>query len=224
MVVKTDFLVIGTGIGGLTFALKAANKGKVILVSKVGVEETNTRYAQGGIASVMYLPDSIEKHVNDTITAGHGFCNEEVVRMVVREAPDRISELIEMGINFDRDEDGKFNLAREGGHSEHRVLHHKDNTGEVIQHVLTEKVRNHPNIVILEHHFAVDLITQHHLGELVRRDRSDISCFGAYVLNCSTGEVITILSKITVLATGGIGNLYLTTTNPVIAMYPAAGR
>ena len=217
MVLETDFLVIGSGIGGLTFALKAAESGRVTIVSKVGIDETNTRYAQGGIASVMYKPDSIEKHVKDTITAGHGFCNEEVVRMVIREAPGRINELIEMGVDFDRDEDGKFNLAREGGHSEHRVLHHKDNTGEVIQHALTEKAKNHPNIEIFEQYFAVDLLTQHHLGELVRRGYSDISCFGAYLLKCGTGEVITMLSRITVLATGGIGNLYLTTTNPVIA-------
>ncbi|HUS86928.1 MAG TPA: L-aspartate oxidase [Bacteroidales bacterium] len=217
MVLETDFLVIGSGIGGLTFALEAAESGKVTIVSKVGIGETNTRYAQGGIASVMYQPDTIEKHVKDTIAAGHGFCNEEVVRMVIKEAPCRINELVEMGINFDRDKDGKFNLAREGGHSEHRILHHKDNTGEVIQDVLTRKAQNHPNIRIFEYHFAVDLLTQHHLGELVRRGHSDISCFGAYLLNCGTGEVITMLSRVTVLATGGIGNLYLTTTNPVIA-------
>jgi len=217
MAEHTDFLVIGTGIAGLTFALKAAEKGKVHLVSKVNIAETNTNYAQGGIASVMYHPDSFEKHVKDTIDAGHGFCNEEVVRMVVSEAPERIHELIAMGVKFDRNSDGKYDLAREGGHTEHRILHHKDNTGEIIQKTLTEKVRKHPNIKIHENHFAVDLITQHHLGEIVNRSRKDIRCYGAYILDTRSNRVDTVLSKITVVATGGIGNLYHITTNPVIA-------
>lgn len=214
---RTDFLVIGSGIAGLSFALKAADHGKVTIISKATIEESNTRYAQGGIASVMDKPDSFEKHVHDTMVAGHGFCNEEVVRMVVSEGPQRIAELVEMGVNFDRRNDGSFDLAREGGHSEYRVLHHKDNTGEAIQLVMTDLVRHHPNIEVLENHFAIDLLTQHHLGELVRRSREDIECFGAYILDCNTGDVKTILSKVTILATGGIGNLYQTTTNPEIA-------
>ena len=218
MVRKTDFLVIGTGIAGLSFALKAAAKGKVCLVSKVNIDETNTRYAQGGIASVMYEPDSLEKHVSDTVKAGHGFCNEEVVRMVVSEAPERISEMVSMGVKFDRRRDGRYDLAREGGHTEHRILHHKDNTGEIIQETLSSRVRKHPNIDIYEEHFAVDLITQHHLGERnINRSRKDIRCYGAYVLDTGSRETLTFLSKITVLATGGIGNLYQTTTNPLIA-------
>ncbi len=217
MIRKTDFLVIGSGIAGLSFALKAAEKGKVCIISKVDISETNTKYAQGGIASVMYQPDSFEKHVKDTIKAGHGFCNEEVVRMVVSEAPGRISELISMGVDFDRNSDGLYDLAREGGHTEHRILHHKDNTGEIIEKALVRKVKDNPNITIYENHFAVDLITQHHLGELVKRSRNDIKCFGAYVMNTKTNEVKTVLSKVTVVATGGIGNLYQTTTNPVIA-------
>ncbi|MEE4215160.1 MAG: FAD-dependent oxidoreductase, partial [Bacteroidales bacterium] len=128
MVKKADFLVIGSGMAGLSFALKAAEKGKVCLISKVELDESNTKYAQGGIASVMYHPDSFEKHVEDTINAGHGFCREEVVRMVVSEAPDRIKELIDMGVKFDRDSNGRYDLAREGGHTEYRILHHKDNT------------------------------------------------------------------------------------------------
>ncbi|MDT8402129.1 MAG: L-aspartate oxidase [Bacteroidales bacterium] len=217
MVKKTDFLVIGSGIAGLSFALKAAEKGRVCLISKVELDESNTKYAQGGIASVMYQPDSFEKHIEDTIGAGHGFCNEEVVRMVVSEAPERIRELIDSGVKFDRDDTGRYDLAREGGHTEHRILHHKDNTGEVIEETLAAKVRSHPGIEIFEKHFAVDIITQHHLGEKVTRARKDIRCFGAYIFNTETREVSSFLSKITVLATGGIGNLYQTTTNPEIA-------
>lgn len=217
MAEKTDFLVIGSGIAGLSFALKAAERGKVCLISKVNIDETNTRYAQGGIASVMYSPDTIEKHVRDTIAAGRGICNEEVVRMVVGEAPERIRELVEMGVDFDRTSEGRYDLAREGGHTEHRILHHKDNTGEVIEKTLIEKVRNHPKIQIRENHFAVDLITQHHLGEVVDRTKKDIQCYGAYIFDTKDNEVSTVLSKVTVVATGGIGNLYHTTTNPVIA-------
>jgi L-aspartate oxidase len=217
MVKKTDFLVIGSGMAGLSFALKAAEEGSVCLISKVGLDESNTKYAQGGIASVTYHPDSFEKHVEDTMKAGHGYCREEVVRMVVSEAPDRIRELIDMGVKFDRDSNGRYDLAREGGHTEHRILHHKDNTGEIIEKTLVDKVRSHPGIEIFEHHFAVDIITQHHLGEKVTRDRKDIACFGAYIFNTETREVSTFLAKITMLATGGIGNLYHTTTNPLIA-------
>ncbi|MCF8223785.1 MAG: L-aspartate oxidase [Bacteroidales bacterium] len=217
MVKNTDFLVVGSGIAGLSFALKAAEKGRVCLASKVSIDETNTKYAQGGIASVMYEPDSFEKHIKDTLIAGRGFSDEDVVRMVVSESPDRINELVSMGVVFDRNSDGKYDLAREGGHTEHRILHHKDNTGEIIQETLSDKVRNHPNIDIYEHHFAVDLITQHHFGEEVNRRREDIRCYGAYVLDTESNKVFTVLSKITVLATGGIGNLYQTTTNPVIA-------
>jgi len=217
MAVEVDYLVIGSGIAGLSFALKAANSGKVILIAKDNLNETNTMYAQGGIASVMYKPDSTEKHIEDTLIAGAGFCNEEVVRTVVREAPDRINELVDLGIEFDKLSDGKFSLGREGGHSEKRILHHKDKTGEAIQTVLSNRVKSHPNIEVRENFLAIDLLTQHHLGDLVKRSREDIECYGAYVLDRSSREVITILSKITVVATGGIGNLYQTSTNPEIA-------
>ena len=129
MKVRCDFLVIGSGMGGLNFALKAAKFGKVCLVSKTNLEETNTHYAQGGIAAVMYPPDNFEKHVQDTLVAGAGYCNEEVVRMVVQEAPERIREFLEMGMDFDRKPDGTLDLAMEGGHTQHRLLHHKDSTG-----------------------------------------------------------------------------------------------
>ncbi|MFW5720757.1 MAG: FAD-dependent oxidoreductase, partial [Bacteroidota bacterium] len=206
MVRKTDFLVIGTGIAGLSYALKVAEHGKVILISKTDVQETNTKYAQGGIAAVTYQPDNYEKHIKDTLIAGDGLCNKEVVEMVVREAPAQIKQLIDWGVKFDRNEKGKYDLGREGGHSEYRVLHHKDNTGEEIQNSLVRQVRANPNIEILEFHFAVDIITQHHLGKLVKRSQKDTECFGAYVLDLKTDQVHTFLSKTTLIATGGTGN------------------
>ena len=214
---KTDFLVIGSGIAGLTFALKAVKYGKVTIVTKANLEDTNTRYAQGGIAAVFSEPDNFEKHISDTLIAGGGICNEDVVRMVVQEAPDRIKDLINMGVSFDKKEDGTYDLAKEGGHTEYRILHHKDKTGESIQKSLMEKVRNEAKIEILEHHFAIEILTQHHLGEIVKRNYPDIKCFGAYVADLVNQNVITLLSKVTVVATGGIGNVYLTTTNPEIA-------
>ncbi len=212
-----DFLVIGSGLGGLSFALKVAEYGKVCLITKSELEETNTRYAQGGIAAVTYEPDSHEKHVKDTLIAGDHLCNEEVVRMVVKEGPSQIGELIQWGTKFDKSSSGKYDLAREGGHSEHRILHHKDNTGQEIQRALSAQIRQHPGIDLLEHYFAVDLITQHHMGKLVKRHLTDIECYGVYVLNLETERVVRILSKTTLLASGGAGHLYSTTTNPPIA-------
>ncbi len=214
---KVDFLVIGSGLAGLSYALKVADHGKVCLITKARLEETNTRYAQGGIAAVTYEPDNYEKHVKDTLIAGAGLCKEEVVRMVVSEAPEQIRQLISWGTHFDRESSGKYDLAREGGHSEHRILHYKDQTGEEIQRALSERVRAHKNIEILEEHFAIDLITQHHLGRLVKRYYRDIECYGAYVLDLSSHEIKKILSRVTLLATGGAGNLYHTTTNPAVA-------
>ena len=214
---KTDFLVIGSGIAGLTFALKASRFGKVSIVTKAGIKDSNTMYAQGGIAAVFSEPDNFEKHINDTLIAGDGFCNEEIVRMVVQEAPDRIKDLIDIGVSFDRKEDGTYDLAKEGGHSEYRILHSKDRTGEVIQNRLVEQVKNSPNIEIFENHFAIEILTQHHLGEVLKKNYPDIKCFGAYVADFLNQRVITFLSKITVIATGGMGNVYMTTTNPEIA-------
>ncbi len=213
----TDFLVIGTGIAGLSFALKVADKAKVVVVCKSSVDETNTSFAQGGIASVMYDPDNFEKHVQDTLVCGDGMCDEEVVRMVVASAPQQIKQLVQWGVKFDRSATGEYDLAREGGHSEHRILHHKDNTGEAIEQALIKQIKKHPNIQLLEHHFAVDLLTQHHLGKEVRRRDGNIECYGAYILNLKTQEVYTFLSRATIVATGGLGNLYHTTTNPPIA-------
>jgi L-aspartate oxidase len=190
---KYDFLVIGSGLGGLSFALKAASHGTVCLISKAEMEETNTRYAQGGIAAVTYEPDSHAKHVEDTLVAGDHLCNEEVVKMVVREGPEQIRELIQWGTKFDKQSSGKYDLAREGGHSEHRILHHKDNTGQEIQRALSIQVRKHPKIELLENHFAVDLITQHHLGKLVKRHLANIECYGAYILDLETEQVHSII-------------------------------
>jgi L-aspartate oxidase len=214
---RTDFLVLGSGIAGLTFALKASKFGKVTVVTKANIDDTNTRYAQGGIAAVFSEPDNFEKHIHDTLVAGAGCCDEAVVRMVVSEAPDRIKDLIDLGVSFDKRDDGTYDLAREGGHSEYRILHHKDRTGEAIQNTLMKRVKKDPNIEIFEHHFAIELLTQHHLGEVVKRNYPDIKCFGAYVADLINQRVITILSRVTIVATGGIGNVYLTTTNPEIA-------
>ncbi|MBS3770782.1 MAG: L-aspartate oxidase [Bacteroidales bacterium] len=212
-----DFLVLGSGIAGLAYALKVAGKGKVGLITKTHLQETNTKYAQGGIASVIYEPDDFEKHIQDTLVAGDGLCDREVVEMVVKEASSQIEKLIEWGVEFDRGENGQYDLGREGGHSNPRVLHHKDHTGQEIENKLVQQVWQHPDIEIMEYHFAVELITQHHLGKKVTRANSDIECYGAYVMDLETSEVTTVLSKVTVVATGGVGNLYETTTNPSIA-------
>ncbi len=214
---QVDFLIIGSGAAGLSYALKVAEHGKVLIITKGLLDESNTNFAQGGISAVTYDPDSFEKHVQDTLVCGAGMCNEEVVRMVVREAPEQIEQLVQWGANFDRDDEGRYDLAREGGHSEHRILHHKDATGAEIQRSLVQQVRSHKNIEVLEHHFAIDLITQHHLGKMVRRYTTDIDCYGAYVLDLKKQKVATFLAKITVLATGGTGNVYHTTTNPAVA-------
>ena len=214
---KTDFLVIGSGSAGLSFALKAAEYGHVTVVTKGELVECNTNYAQGGICSVTYEPDTFEKHIEDTLVCGAGRCDREAVELVVRNAPEAASDLIGWGVQFDKREDGRFDLHREGGHSEHRILHHSDMTGAEIERALIERVREHKNITVLEHHFAIDLLTQHHLGEIVTRHTRGLACFGAYVLNTDTDEILTVLAKFTVVAAGGCGNLYNTTTNPVVA-------
>ncbi len=218
---KTDFLVIGSGIAALTFALKVADNFsdlKVTIITKDDKLESNTKYAQGGIATVLneVKNDSFAQHFKDTILAGDGLCNEEVVKMVVEEAPIRLEELLEWGVNFDKSSNGEFSLGKEGGHSQNRILHHKDITGFEIIRALLKKVSLKSNIEVFEHHFALELITQHHVGQQVDRD-SNISCYGAYVLDTKFNKVKRITSKITMLATGGIGQVYKTTTNPKIA-------
>ena len=220
MIRKFDFLIIGSGVAGMSYALKVADagKGKVALVCKTTLEEANTAKAQGGIASVTnLLVDNFEKHIEDTMIAGDFISDPAAVEQVVRNAPAGIRDLVKWGVNFDKKEDGEFDLHREGGHSEFRILHHADDTGAEIQRGLMEAVRRHPNIEILENHFAVEIITQHHLGIRVTRRTPDIECYGAYVLHPDTGKVDTYLSRITLVATGGTGAIYAATSNPNIA-------
>ncbi len=216
---RYDYLVIGSGIAGMSFALKAARRGKsVAIICKTTLEEANTYYAQGGVASVTNLEvDNFEKHIHDTMVAGDWLSDPRAVEQVVRNAPAQIRELIGWGVDFDKKENGDFDLHREGGHSEFRILHHADNTGAEIQLSLVKRVRETPGIDVYDHHFAVEIITQHHLGKIVTRRTPDITCYGAYILNEETGRVDTFLARVTVMATGGVGAVYTTTTNPLVA-------
>ena len=214
---QVDFLVIGSGIAGLTYALKVADKGSVCIVTKDIPEESNTSYAQGGIAGVWDDSDSVEKHIADTLDAGADLNNKEIVKIVATEAKERIEELIEYGARFDKNKLGKYDLAKEGGHSNSRILHHKDVTGKEIRRALLSQIQNNDNIEVLDHHFAIDVITEHHLGISITRKNSDVSCFGAYVLDKKQGVINTVLAKNTVMATGGAGVVYSSTTNPIIA-------
>ncbi len=212
---KFDFLVLGSGIAGLSFALKAARLGKVAIVTKKTSAESNTNYAQGGIASVTSKEDSFEMHVRDTLEAGAGLCHEAVVRTIVEEGPARIAELIEFGMRFtEREHNGakELDLGREGGHSKRRILHAKDVTGREIERALLAAVAAQPNIQIFENHFTIDLITTKKLG-LKKANR----CIGAYVLDKKANRVETFAARTVLLATGGCGKVYLYTTNPDIA-------
>ena len=220
MIHKFDFLIIGGGIAGLTYALSVANreKGRVALICKTSLNETNTAKAQGGIASVTNLTvDNYEKHINDTMVAGDNISDPLAVRQVVCNAPSAIQTLVDWGVNFDKHQDGTYDLHREGGHSDFRILHHADDTGFEIQRGLMDAVRANSNITVFENHYAVEIITQHHLGKKVTRRTPDIECYGAYVLNPDTQKVDTFLSKVTLMATGGVGAVYAMTSNPVIA-------
>jgi L-aspartate oxidase len=235
MLRKTDFLVVGSGIAGLTYALKVAKAcpdKQVLVITKTIADETNTKYAQGGIAGVTdFENDSFEKHIDDTLIAGDGLCNPKVVEIVVKEGPLRIQEMIDWGAQFDKDEEGEYKRGREGGHSEFRILHHKDVTGKEMERALLQTVSAQKNIEIIKHCFVVDILTQHHLGYLVTKSTPDIECYGIYALDMQENRIIKILSRITVFATGGNGQVYRTTTNPVIAtgdgigmVYRAKGR
>lgn len=214
---KYDFLIIGSGIAGMSYALKVAKYGKVAIVAKTKLEDGNTFYAQGGIASVTNPWDNFEKHIDDTVDAGAGLCNRKVVEQVVKEAPKQILELVEWGVSFDRDEDGYFDLHKEGGHSEFRILHHKDNTGMEIQTSLIRAIRKNHNIDVFDNHFAIEVLTQHHLGEIITHSTNDIECYGAYILDLQSKVVHTFLARVTMMASGGIGCAYQTTTNPTVA-------
>jgi L-aspartate oxidase len=216
MSLRFDFLVIGSGSAGLNYALQVAEHGTVGIITKKNRAESNTNYAQGGIATVMDQSDSFENHVNDTLIAGAGLCKQEAVELIVREGPVVVGELMQMGAEF-TNKNGNLDLGREGGHSHNRIVHAADMTGREIERVLLHQVGDHPNITILEHVFAMELITEHHLGATVTRYDENIHCFGAYVLNTITNNVEKVLAKVTMLATGGAGQVYQHTTNPEIA-------
>ncbi len=214
MRLKTDILVIGSGIAGLSFALKAAKYAKILIITKKDRAESNTNYAQGGIATVISNDDSYELHIKDTLECGAGLCHKDAVEQIVTNGPHLINELIELGVNFCK-EQGKLELGREGGHSRQRIVHAKDLTGREIERALVHNVNNNPNITVLEHHTAIDLITEHNIKGKTKKVNP--SCFGAYAYDEINNEIETIISKLTLVCTGGIGQVYLHTTNPAIA-------
>src|SRR6185369_6458675 len=207
MKIDCDFLVLGSGIAGLSFALKAASHGTVAVVSKREITESATNYAQGGIAAVFSKEDTFGAHIEDTMVAGAGICHEDVVRMVVEEGPQTIRNLIEWGVKFTTSGVGAdYDLTREGGHSARRILHSEDITGREIERALVAAVRQHPNIQVYEHHIAIDLITT---AKLEKKPLAGNRCLGAYALDINDGQVITFASRITLLASGGAGKVYL---------------
>jgi len=216
---KVDILILGSGVAGLTSAIKIATSlpdKKVWIVTKAEESESNTKYAQGGVAAVWDALDSFENHISDTMIAGDFLNDPEVVRMVVENAPECMNQLMDWGANFDQNIEGELDLGKEGGHSAHRIIHHKDITGFEIERTLLDQVRLLKNINVLPYHFAIDLITNHHIkGEVY--DKKKLTCFGAYILNQKTNQIDTYLAAKTILSTGGIGQVYASTTNPNIA-------
>ncbi|MFX1453713.1 MAG: L-aspartate oxidase, partial [Promethearchaeota archaeon] len=209
MKIKTDVLIIGSGISGLSLAIKLAGLNDeldIFLITKENLKDCNTYNAQGGIASVWDKKnDSFEKHIQDTLIAGDQLCDEDIVRRIISQAPERINELIEWGVDFTRNENGNYDLGKEGGHSERRVLHVNDQTGQSVELALIEYIKQFKNINIKEKWCAVNLYAK------------NLKCYGAYVLNHATGEINNIAAKATILATGGAGKIYLYTTNPDVA-------
>lgn len=216
--IVTNYLVIGSGVAGLTYAIKIAEKHPhktVTIVTKGNEDDSNTKYAQGGVAVVLdSKKDSFCKHIQDTLIAGDGLCDRQIVEMVVKKGPQRLEELMHWGANFDSDSKGKLDLGKEGGHSEYRVVHHKDITGHEVERVLLRRIHQLSNVTLLTHHFAIDLITQHHIENSAKEP---LCCYGAYILEQSTKKIYTFKADSTVLASGGIGRLYGHTTNPLIA-------
>lgn len=217
-----DFLIIGSGIAGLSFAIKASRHGSVYIVTKKKETDSSTNYAQGGIASVLDPKDSKEAYINDTIEAGAGLCHKNAVDVLVNEGPSRIQELIDWGTHFSfhEDSDGKriFDLGREGGHSFNRIAHAQDLTGREIERALIKKVSSIDNIRIFENHTSIDLLTEHQLKFLSSGKGSGFTtCYGAYILENKTGNIHTFNSRTTLIAAGGVGQIYYHTTNPEIA-------
>ncbi|XP_071702295.1 L-aspartate oxidase 2-a, chloroplastic [Rutidosis leptorrhynchoides] len=204
-----DFAVIGSGVAGLRYALEVAKHGTVAVITKAEPHESNTNYAQGGVSAVLCASDSVESHMQDTIVAGAYLCDEETVRVVCTEGPERIRELIAMGASFDHGEDGNLHLAREGGHSHHRIVHAADMTGREIERALLKAIENDPNITVFKHHFAIDLLTS--------QDGYEMVCHGVDTMNTETRKVVRFISKVTLLASGGAGHIYPSTTNPPVA-------
>ncbi len=232
---KTDVLIIGGGVAGMTLAIKIAQQRSdlsITVLTKTVKEESNTRYAQGGVAAVWnHEVDNYEKHISDTLDAGDGLCDENIVKIVVEEGPIRVKEIIDWGARFDKNKQGEYDLGMEGGHSENRILHYKDLTGAEIQRTINEKAAEFSNIHILENYYGINLLTQHHLGRQVTRLNPGIECYGAYVMDKDNKEIETWLARMTILATGGAGQIYRNTTNPTIAtgdgvamVYRAKGR
>lgn len=218
--IYTDVLVIGSGISGLSYALKVAQRRpetRVTIITKADDEESNTKYAQGGVAVVTdFKKDSFEKHIEDTLRAGDGLCKRESVEVVVMEGPERIREIVEWGANFDKNDKETYDLGREGGHTENRVVHYKDVTGAEIERALLLAISKLPNTKLLNHHYVIDLITEHHIPN-EPFDKYNLNCYGAYVLDLKSQEITKMSSKITLMATGGCGHVYKNTTNPLIA-------
>ncbi|MFC1606645.1 L-aspartate oxidase [Candidatus Latescibacterota bacterium] len=212
---KSDFLVIGSGIAGLTYAIRVAEMGSVVIITKKSESESSTNYAQGGIACPIGDDDSREQHIADTINTGCGLCRKDVVRTIIGDSPEMIEQLVDWGCRFNREANGSMSLGREGGHTRNRIVHADDLTGREIEHALIDRIVEHPNITLFENHVAVDLLTEHNLG--VIRKPKDVNCYGAYALDAESGRVETFLSGTTLLATGGVGQVYLNTTNPDIA-------
>lgn len=208
--ISTDYLVIGSGLAGLYFALQVAEKSKVCIVTKKKPTDSSSDWAQGGIAAVLGEDDSLEKHVADTLRVGDGLCNSSIVESTIAEGPSHIQRFLDYGVPFDRDKEGKLDLTREGGHCERRVAHAKDTTGHAIHSTLLRKVKAHPNIQFFSHHMAIDLLSMAKYG-------GEPACFGAYVLDCQTGDVATFVATATVLASGGSGKVYVYTSNPDVA-------
>ena len=217
MIRETDFLVIGSGIAGLSFALKAAQYGTVAIITKKQKAESNTNYAQGGIASVVSPDDSFDLHIQDTLMAGAGLCHRDAVELIVKNGPERLKELIEWGVKFSKREDGSLDLGKEGGHSKNRIVHAADLTGREVEHALLNAVMDHPEIQLYEDHVAIEILTEHHLGKETERAAKIPHTWGAYVLDVDKNRVDMFLAKIVLLATGGTGQVYLHTTNPSIA-------